>query len=264
MNARLERGSVLAETALVVTLALLIVFNALQLGLLGFYQLRADATAYAAARVAAISGSTSGVATTVAGILPGPVATPSITIGTSTTSATVGSTAPGFMLLPGLPATIPVTGQAIEQNGTQSTNFTYNFSVPQTSTAIANYYPQGTKNDTSASDAQSYNVYLAQALDAQKGYWWNNGGIFWEWIQHASCLADIQFPANYASTQQISSSYGHSGTTYSASPLSQWTTFTSSNNRGEYTLAQIDAAGGSNQSGWNWRGYGYESWESQC
>jgi hypothetical protein len=51
-----ERGAALAETALMVGFAILIIFNGLQLAIMGFMQLHTDAIAFTAARFVAEGG----------------------------------------------------------------------------------------------------------------------------------------------------------------------------------------------------------------
>ena len=90
----------------------------------------------------------------------------------------------------------------------------YDFSAP--STSIVNYYPQATVDSGSAPSAHS--IFLAQTIDQA-----TTSDVFHQWREHQRCLASINFPAAYSSTQTAIV-----GSTYSVNAgTNPWATFPS-------------------------------------
>jgi hypothetical protein len=223
-----QRGTALAETALVVSMALLVIFNGVQLGLLSFYQLNADASAFTAARLEGLTGSASTAQNTSTNTLPPAADSYAITQPTASLSqAVVTKTGAGLLLLPGAPAGVTVRGEHQEPTApAPGTGFSFAFAVPLAQTFIVNYFAQGATN--AAGSGGTHDVYLAQNVDTTtNAQGWN--GAFAEWSEHQKCFASINFPSQYSATQN------------NGQPLAQWTSFP--NNSAEAAIYSWDANG---------------------
>jgi hypothetical protein len=194
---RAQRGTALAETALVVGLALLVIFNALELSLLGFYQLHVDAAAFLTARVFSLADATT-AQSTLASALPPALGGVSLTTQSNGSLSVVQQKWDG-LLLPGFSNSSLVYGEDVEPTASQATvTSSFAFDVP--STTLPNYYPQGDVDDPSLQYTPAYTgLYIAQNLGSGNGNGWN--GQFAEWRAHAQCFAKVNFPNSYAATQ---------------------------------------------------------------
>lgn len=207
-----ERGTALAETALVVGLALLVALNGFNLALLGFNQLHADAAAFVAARVQALSGSASTATSTTAAAVP-----PSVSLSLSSpgqqSQAIATGTSPGLVMVPGFGGSIPVRGAQLEATAPTTTSPLFAFSAPNTS--IVNAYATSLIDSSGAPSTRA--VYLAQTIDAA-----TTSDVFHEWREHQRCYASISFPAQYSQTQS-----GSSGGSYTVASNNPWVSFPS-------------------------------------
>lgn len=219
-----ERGSTLAETALVVALSLMVVFNALQIALLGFHQIHADAAAFAVARLQALTGSAVTAENWVTSSLkPTPSAyTASLANGIS--QATASATTGGILFVTGS-GNVTVNGSFEEVAAPSGSGLNPNFSIstPTAQTTIANYFPSGRFNQSGNGTAHS--VYLAQHYDP--GGNGNANGPFHEWLDHANCYAKINFPGSYASTQS-----NVTGNNYKVDNSNPWVNYRSNSAEG--------------------------------
>lgn len=193
-----ERGSALAETALVVGVALLVLFNSLELGILGFYQVHTDAAAFMTARVQALADSATALSD-VTSLPPDVSMQASLTVSGTQSQSVVTESWQGLLGFPNAAGSTSVTGEYIEPMATQSSvTSPFAFSVP--SAVLPNYYPQGDVNDATVPYSPAYtSVYIAQNFGTSQGQGWN--GQYGEWRDHAQCYAKINFPNSYASTQ---------------------------------------------------------------
>lgn len=224
---RAERGTALAETALVVGFALVVVFNAFELALLGFNQLHADGAAFLGARVQALSGSsTTAQSTTNAALPPATTLVFSTPAGFSQAIAT--RTSPGLLMIPGMSGSFSVRGQGLEPIPTASTSPIYAFAAPNTS--LVNYYAQGVADSASTPGTRA--IFLSQTIDAA-----TTSDVFHQWREHQRCYASISFPAAYSATQTSSN-----GTTYTVNARTNpWATFTA--NSAEANIYALDGGG---------------------
>jgi hypothetical protein len=210
---RVERGTALAETALVVSFSLVIVLNGFELALIGFNQLHADAAAFVAARVQALSGSSATATSTTNSALP-PATSIALSSPSGFSQAIATRTSPGLIMIPGLSGSFTLRGEQLEPLPPAVTSPIFDFSAPNTS--IVNYYPQATVGSGAAPSTRA--VSLAQAIDAA-----TTADVFHRWRDHQRCLASINFPASYGSTQTAVA-----GSTYTVDPnTNPWATFPS-------------------------------------
>jgi hypothetical protein len=211
---RAERGTALVETALVVSLALMIIFNGLELALMGFDQSHADQHAFTAARIQAITGSaTTGTNTTKTNFPPA-LDTYSVTTVGTLSQAVISKTAHALVMLPGAKS-VAIKGEHQELVTPNAANspLPFAFSVP--TAVLQNYYAAGTSNGTAAAIGRR-NMTLAQAVNtATNSQGWN--GAFKQWRDHEKCFAAINFPQNYASTQTSSAD---------TAPATMWLNYT--------------------------------------
>lgn len=214
-----QRGTALAETAMVVGLALLVIFNAMQLALLGFYQMHADATAFMTARVQALADATTAQTTAAAALPPVLGVAPSLSLSGKTSISQTQQAWQGLLMLPGGPGPATVYGAAIEPDASQA-SVTSPFAFAAPPAALPNYFPQGDVDDGSSAYPQSYgSVYLAQNFGTGNGQGWN--GAFAEWQSHAQCYSKVNFPQNYSATQSSTTASG-----YTVDPKTNpWTNF---------------------------------------
>jgi len=214
-----QRGTALAETALVVGLALMLIFNALELSLLGFYQLHVDAAAFLTARVFSLADATTAQSTLASALPPG-LAAPSLTTQSNGSQSVVQQKWDG-LLLPGFSNSSIVYGEDVEPTASQATvTSSFAFDVPFAT--LPNYYPQEDVDDPSLQYTPAYTgLYIAQNLGSSNGNGWN--GLFAEWRAHEQCFAKVNFPNSYAATQSSAS-----GSTYYVDPKSNpWANFPS-------------------------------------
>ncbi|HET7815142.1 MAG TPA: TadE family protein [Candidatus Baltobacteraceae bacterium] len=187
---RFSRGAALVETALSVSLVLMLVLGTAQMALIGYNQISADGAAFIASHTAAAdpSASPDAVAHSVFNNIPASAVTPSPASGMAQYS--VSKSIPGFSLIPGLsqqytigggdtelaPSPPPTSGPvyAISFNATL-----YNYCMPS---AVCSF-------------PQTYSMYLAQKLLP-----YGNGvnGEFQEWGCHAGYFDNLakDFPSS--------------------------------------------------------------------
>jgi len=147
------RGNALPETAIVASLMLLLLFGALNVALLGYNQLQADAAAFVGARTASTTSisSPSSVATAaanqIAAIFPhvqsGAVHVTTGGTNAYTTTTSISMTSPGLPFLLGRRSSINVLAHAVEpaQSSTPPASG-LNFSI--SSSTLKNYYNPST------------------------------------------------------------------------------------------------------------------------
>lgn len=179
MTAR-QRGTALAETAMVVGLAMMIIFNGIELAMLGFYQLHADATAFAAARYAAAGGDPAS--------FPGanfpPAFPPAISFPlTGTAQAVVTKDdAASLVLIPGV-GTAGVQGQHQENVALTTTAGIPRLLISESLQQLVNYYPSGTQIGSAPS---VHAICLAHSINTSGGNGTN--GAFKIWGDHSAIL----------------------------------------------------------------------------
>jgi hypothetical protein len=126
-TSRAVRGTALPETALVITLVLMMLYGAVQTALLGYSQMSADGAAFEAAHTtvakygapnaatdATVASYAKNIATTVFDRIKPTDVTSVTNPNCSTLQTTVTKTMPGFPFVPGAPKTFTVTGRDIE------------------------------------------------------------------------------------------------------------------------------------------------------
>ena len=126
MTARFSRGNALPETALVMSLVLLLLSAAVQTAMAAYVQVSADGAAFESAHAtvqhygapnAATDPTVAVLAQTVAHGIFSHIKTTDVTVknpDNASLESTVTETVPGFTLLPGSPATFKVTGRDVE------------------------------------------------------------------------------------------------------------------------------------------------------
>ena len=129
---RASRGTALPETAIVLSMVLLLLFGTVQLAIVGFYQSMSDGAAFVAAHAQSLSGSTGGpqvAATVFPQVHRGDVTISNPTA--STVEATVAKSTMGFLLVPGAASSVSVNGADIEPQISDvfATPAPYQFSV---------------------------------------------------------------------------------------------------------------------------------------
>lgn len=202
-----QRGSALAETALVVGLALLVLFNALELSVLGFYQMHADAAAFLTARVQSLADATTAQSTLSAALPPAFASAPALSTPGGQSQSIASHNWQGLLMLPGMSGGSVVSGQSIEPTTTQAA-VQAGFAFDAPSATLPNYYPQQHTDDAAFPYPSAYNnLYLAQNLGTGTGNGFN--GQYNEWRDHSKCFASVPFPGSYAQTQTLSSTAGY-------------------------------------------------------
>ena len=192
---RASRGTALPETAIVLSMVLLLLFGTVQLSIVGFYQSMSDGAAFVAAHAQSIAASTGGpdvAATVFPQVKSGDVTISNPTA--STVEATVAKTTMGFLLVPGAASSVSVNGADIEPqiSGVFATPAPYQFSVTSNLTNWCQNEWKGAKCSTFPSPT-TYGIYLAQTVNNQgNGQGWN--GPFAEWRCHQQYFASVKFP----------------------------------------------------------------------
>jgi hypothetical protein len=178
----------MAETALVIGMALLIILGAAQLAILSMTQISADGGAFLAAHMLAANPSASPLPT-VQKVFPnvGSNNLSASNAGPNLEQASVTASAGGFTL-PGVPTSFSITGSDLEIAPTSSSPSaqTYTFGV---TAQLLNYCPI----NASCSFPNVRSIYIAHTLSTG-----GNGanGQFSEWFCHSGYLSSISFPAS--------------------------------------------------------------------
>jgi hypothetical protein len=189
----MARGTALAETALTVSLALLVIFNSLELALLGFYQLHADAAAYFTARYDALSTNSqpdTAAKTALGTTLPPAYPSPSVQITEAPFAQSIVTQSwPGLLLLPGVSGSTTVYGEHIEPippiSGVNSVNaFTYGVQTAQ----IQNYWDPQSNRLVAYPTQPNKNLGLA-LVDTVVGN--GSNGIFHYFSEHDACYQKL-------------------------------------------------------------------------
>lgn len=197
-----SRGTALPETALTISLALLLVLGAAQMTLIGYTQISADGAAFVAAHAQAQNPSANGetAATNVFSNVsasnfdnPSPQA--------SMVPMSVSKSIAGFPLMPGLASSYTVTGKDLEYapEAAGATPAPYAFSVSAT---LKNYCVSNSSSCNLPNTA--YTVYLAQGVGNGNGN--GSNGIFSEWRCHQRYYAQLNwsqrsYPDGYGAIQ---------------------------------------------------------------
>jgi hypothetical protein len=189
------RGNTLPETAIMLTVALMMMLGALQIALYGFGQVSADGAAFVASNSAANGGTSPGPLA--AAVFPG-IAQSNISLSTPRPGVIIGqatTTMPGLAFVPGMPSSLTISGADIEpytptaQGGTPPP---YQFSV---SANLNNYCaPNG-----ACTYPAPHCMYFAQTID-----YTGNGknGRFSEWYYHADTFSSIGWPSQRPASYQ--------------------------------------------------------------
>lgn len=192
----LQRGTALAESALVVGLALLIVFNGLQLALFGFYQLHTDAVAFTAARYVSEGGTQAGYTALNYPPAVTTLSAPAPTGGTAQATAT--QTLAGLLMLPGAAATVTVQGEDREAVAAAAAGKAPAFSISESNTGLTNFY-----NGASATGQSARAICLAHSI-LLNGNGNGGNGAFKIFQDHANAFAALTqgngFPTSVPAT----------------------------------------------------------------
>jgi hypothetical protein len=183
---RIERGTALPETALVIGIALMLILGAVQATVMGYSQVSADGAAFVAAHTAAIdpSANSSSAASTAypdfsADALAVSSPAPNLR------QATIAKAVDGFFMVPGLASSYQLSGADVEFAPLAAANTpqTFSFSVDA---LLNNYCPD-------SGTCTPRQIYLAQNVDTQaNGNGWN--GPFAEWRCHQQYYASLNWP----------------------------------------------------------------------
>ncbi|MDQ2872649.1 MAG: hypothetical protein M3R35_05940 [Candidatus Eremiobacteraeota bacterium] len=172
------------------SVALMMMLGALQIGLYGFGQISADGAAFVAANAAA-NGATSPVSLA-SSVFPG-IAANSISVSTPRPGVVIGqasTTMPGLAFVPGMPNMLKIAGADIEPYTPTSQGATpppYSFAV---NANLNDYCPA---NSSCSTYPATHCMYLAQAIDYSGN---GKNGRFSEWYYHASTFASVNFPTS--------------------------------------------------------------------
>ena len=207
MTLRTIRGSALPETAMFISLALLLVLGAAQLTLVGVSQLSADGAAFLGAHAAA-SNPNADPKKVITSIFPQIAASGVTTTSPSATAVqtVVSRNVSALSIFPGSPSSYPITGADIElQPGTaNATPAPFSINIAAT---LKNYCPS---SDDCALPS-NYSIYIAQQPSLH-----GNGvnGQWSEWICHDGYFDTINFPATRPAGGLAGSAYdpGKKGT----------------------------------------------------
>jgi hypothetical protein len=178
----------MAETALVIGMALLLILGAAQLAILSMTQISADGGAFLAAHMLAANPSASPLPT-VQKVFPniGSSDLNASNAGTNLEQASVSSSAGGFTL-PGVPTSFSINGSDLEiaPSSVTPSAQTYTFGV---TAQLLNYCPI----NTACSFPNARSIYVAHTLSTG-----GNGanGQFSEWFCHSGYLSSISYPAS--------------------------------------------------------------------
>ena len=189
-----SRGSAVVETALVMSIVLMVIFGALQLSLLAFTQTSQDGAAFVAARAYSQNPS--------AGAAPAeaaahtifthiPVAAFVVTPAAGQVSVTIAGTARGLPV-PGTPASFGLSSIASEPFGTASGSA---FGVTAT---LSNYYTTPGDNNATPGLLQPRSIRIAQTFGTGNGA----NGRFAEWYCRQAVYAALSIPTTTAGAGQ--------------------------------------------------------------
>lgn len=183
-------GAALPETALILSVALIVLFGASQMAVIGFTQAAADGASFVGAHALAIDPAAS-APSVIQSIFPQFKSTDVAAPGSTTNfqSQTVSKTVDGFPLQQ-LSPTYTITGSDIELKPQGAGQAPQAFSFGAASTSILNFC-----NPSKACSApSSRSVWLAQTVDTTgNGQGWN--GPFKEWRCHQQYFAQLNFPS---------------------------------------------------------------------
>ncbi len=178
----------MAETALIIGMALLLILGAAQLAILTVTQISADGGSFLAAHMLAANPSASPLPS-VQKVFPniGSNALSASNAGVNLEQASVATSAGGFTL-PGVPTSFSITGSDLEIAPTSASPSaqTYKFGV---AAQLLNYCPI----NTSCTYPSLRSIYIAHTLSTG-----GNGanGQFSEWFCHSGYLSSLGFPAS--------------------------------------------------------------------
>ncbi|TAM87089.1 hypothetical protein EPN42_12115 [bacterium] len=151
------RGTALPETAIVLSLVLLLLLAAVQLSVIGFTQSTADGASFVAAHAQSIGSTTSGASVAQSAF---PITAGNVTLSatSSTVQAVTSLTTGGLLLVPGGASTYAISGGDVEPlfSGASTGSNTFGFAVNAT---LPNYCRPSTPCNALPS---SYAIYLAQ------------------------------------------------------------------------------------------------------
>ncbi len=185
---RCSRGTALVETALSVSVSLLIVLGAAQMALIGYTQLSADGAAFVAAHASAANpgGDSVAAAQRVFKQFPSSAfATPQPS--TNMDGATVDRNVSGFSLVPGLASTYAVEGKGLEWQAAGAGAGASTYSFDAVGTVLKNYCAPGA---SSCALPSSYSITLLGSGDINMN---GNGtnGPFAAWRCHQKIYSRI-------------------------------------------------------------------------
>lgn len=188
MNLHASRASALPETAIVISVVLMLMLGAMQVALYGYAQVSADGAAFVAANAVSNSSPTA-PATLAASVFPGIAAA---NISTKLQGNVVVSQATtkvaGLAFAPGMPSSLVISGADIEANAPSKSGMPANFSFGATAN-LNNYCPGG----YTCTFPTTYAMHLAQNLDYSGN---GHNGVFEEWYCHNSTYSSVSFPSS--------------------------------------------------------------------
>lgn len=187
MNAQGLRANALPETAIVISVVLMLMYGAMLIALYGFGQVSADGAAFVAAN-AVSNHSLTAPGTAGAAVFPGISAA---NIATSVQGNVVVAQAttrmPGLPFVPGIAQTLVLSGADIEANAPAKSTLPINFSFGVQGN-LNNYCPY----QSTCVFPSTHPMHLAQALDYSGN---GKNGVFAEWYCHVSTYGSVGFPS---------------------------------------------------------------------
>ncbi len=182
------RANVLPETALVLSLVLMLLYGSMQIALYGIGQVSADGAAFVAAN-AVRNGSATAPALAGASVFPD-IAQRNISTSTSVPNVVIAqasTTMPGLPFVPGMPSTLNISGADIEAYSPGRSKAPLDFAFSSAAN-LNNYCPY----QHTCVFPSTYPVHLAQNLD-----YTGNGknGAFEEWYCHVGVYGSVSFPS---------------------------------------------------------------------
>ena len=187
MNAHGLRANALPETAISISLVLMLMYGAMQIALYGFGQVSADGAAFVAAN--GVANSAADPVKLAATVFPG-IASANISTAQQGNVVVAQATTklPGLPFVPGMPASLTLSGADIEANAPLKSKQPMNFAFATTGN-LNNYCPAGYLCAFPA----TYAMHLAQNLDYSGN---GKNGVFSEWYCHVNTYGTVNFPAS--------------------------------------------------------------------
>lgn len=214
---RSTMGVALPETALMLSICLIVIFGAARMAIIGFTQAATDGGSFVAAHALAMNPSAS-APSVIQSVFPqfatGDIGAPGSTGNFQT--QTVSKTVDGFPLL-NLKKSYTITGGDVELKPQGAAGAPQAFNFGASGTSIVNFCDP--KKTCKAVTTRS--VWLAQSVDTSgNGQGWN--GAFKEWRCHQQSFASLNFPSTRPSGGLASSGYDWTVSTTVESTIYSW------------------------------------------